>query len=163
VSDYQFEWKGSGLLVDALTKPLKAISLMLDKHGKVETVGFWSDHAEGLRIHSEMQDVATRIEVGVLAFEVASQMTDSEHLIPLDRVLTPCKISKLLLSESGKVFESGLAIRFSPEQELLVLPSDFPCFLAVKSKGMNFPQTLPNLEYPLDRYDVSDIFVAQGA
>jgi hypothetical protein len=163
VSDFPFDWKGRGPLVDVLKQPLKAVSLMLDSHGMVESVAFWSDQAEGVRVHSEMHDLAIKVEVGVLSFEVAHEMEDGEHLIPFASVLTPSKISKLLISESGKVIESGLGLQFSPEQEILVLPSDFPCFLALRVKGINLPHTLPNLEYQLERYEVSAIFIAQGA
>ena len=157
MSDYPFEWKGSESLVDALKRPLESISLMLDKHGKVETVTFWADHANGVRVHSHMHDVAERVEVGVLSFELASQTTEGEYLVRFDQVLTPYLVSKLIVLESGKVLESGLVLRFVDGQEFLVVPSDFPCCLAVKTKGMDLPKTLPNTEYSLDRYDAFDM------
>ena len=157
MSDYPFEWKGSGPLVDALKRPLELISLMLDKYGKVETVTFWADHANGVRVHSYMHDVAERVEVGVLSFELASQTTEGEYLIRFDQILTPYLVSKLIILESGKVLESGLVLRFVDGQEFLVVPSDFPCCLTVKTKGIDLPKTLPNTEYSLDRYDAFDM------
>jgi hypothetical protein len=157
VSDYPFEWKGPGFLVDALKRPLESISLMLDKHGKVETVAFWADRANGVRVHSNMHDVAERVEVGVLSFELTSQTAEGEQLVQFDHLLTPYLVSKLTVLESGKVLESGLDLRFSDGQEFLVVPSDFPCFLAVKAKGIDLPKTLPNTEYSLDRYDALDM------
>jgi hypothetical protein len=104
-----------------------------------------------------MHDVAERVEVGVLSFELASQTTEGEYLIRFDQILTPYLVSKLIILESGKVLESGLVLRFVDGQEFLVVPSDFPCCLTVKTKGIDLPKTLPNTEYSLDRYDAFDM------
>ncbi len=78
---------------------------MLDKHGKVETVSFWTDRANGVRVHSNMHDVAEKIEVGVLSFELTSQTAEGEQLVQFDHLLTPYLVSKLTVLESGKAWK----------------------------------------------------------
>jgi hypothetical protein len=63
-----FEWSESTLLATELARPLKQVSLESEPHGWPMFVTLWRPDGTGLRVRSEMHDVAERREVGVLCF-----------------------------------------------------------------------------------------------
>jgi hypothetical protein len=99
-----------------------------------------------------MHDLAERIEVGVLSFELVNTPFDGEIFADLNEAfLGSLSVSKLVLHESGKIIESGMRIQ-SIDGEILILPSSFPCNLAVR--GAFSEPHIFKPEYPLDRYQV---------
>ncbi|HEY3769317.1 MAG TPA: hypothetical protein VGN44_11650 [Candidatus Angelobacter sp.] len=100
-----------------------------------------------------MHDLAERLEVGVLCFDLVFAPAHGEKIVDLDSTfLQPLRVSKLVLSELGKSVESGLLIQSNGGEEILIVASAFPCFLAIRGV-----LSLPHIfepEYPLNRYQI---------
>lgn len=156
MSDLAFKWSGKTSLAAELTEPLQRISFEFSQHARLMRTTLWRPRRMGLRIQSEMHDLAERIEVGVLSFDLVSAPVDGEKIVNLEPpFLQPLHFSKLVLNESGKNVESGLLIRSNGGGEILIVASSYPYYIAVHGV-----LSLPHIfepEYPLNRYQVIPI------
>jgi hypothetical protein len=153
MSDLSFTWPGKTSLAAEIAKPLERISFEFSQHERPMRTTLWRPGGIGLRIQSEMHDLAERLEVGVLCFDLVSAPAHDEKIVDLDSTfLQPLRVSKLVLSELGKSVESGLLIQSIGGEEILIVASAFPCFLAVR--GVLSLYRIFDPEYPLNRYQV---------
>ena len=140
---------------------LDRASLLEDKHGDCALITLWYSDGHGVAIHSDMQDIADRLEVGVLSLErVQEEATSSSIAFP--RPGAPRTISftvpatlnqvwKLKITEAETTCESGLRIALADARELIILPSGRPCFLSIFVD--NHLVTASNPEYDVTDYE----------
>ena len=146
-----FVWAGPTPLVLELSKPLRQISVEFEPHGWPIFVTFWRQDGTGLRLYSEMRDVAERREVGLLKFEYVSSPKDSETVVDLPSAFNgPIDVFKLVIHESGASVESGVVLKASDDSEIVVVAGVFPYCLALQGV-LRSPYTFTP-EYPLDQY-----------
>jgi hypothetical protein len=111
MNSLSFVWAGKTSLATELSKPLKGISIEFEPHGWPMFTTLWRQDGTGLRLYSQMHDVAERREVGVLQFEYVSSPKDNETTVDLasafSRQVTACK---LVIKESGVSAESGVVL-----------------------------------------------------
>jgi hypothetical protein len=146
-----FEWSGSTSLATELARPLKQVSIESEPHGWPMFVTLWRSDGTGLRVRSEMHDVAERREVGVLRFNhvlaPASNASLMDVASTLNRELT---VSKLIIVESGTSAESGVTLKGDDGDEMIVVAGVKPYCLAIS--GLPSAPSKFEPEYPLDRY-----------
>jgi hypothetical protein len=82
-----FAWAEPTSLAAELAKPLKQVFFEFRPRGEPITLTLWRSDDTGLRIHSEMHDVAVRREVGVLSFAYNSEPRPKEELCMWRRCL----------------------------------------------------------------------------
>lgn len=146
-----FGWAGSSSLGLELSKPLKNISIEFEPHGKPMFVTLWRQDGTGLRLFSKMHDVAQRKEIGIMQFESVSSGKNGEVTIEIPRHFEGrIAASKLVIEESGTIAESGVVLHGSDGREIVIVPADFPCFLAIKGLPLDSHTSKP--EYPLQQY-----------
>jgi hypothetical protein len=153
MSDLPFIWSEKTSMAAEIAKPLERISFEFYRQEMLQRTTLWRAGGTGLRIQSQMYDLAERLEVGVLCFDLVSAPADGEKIMDLEPAfLQPLRVSKLVLSELGKNIESGLLIQSNSGREILIVASAFPCNLAVR--GVLSPPYIFDPEYPLDRYQI---------
>jgi len=146
-----FVWTGPTPLVFELTKPLRQISVEFETHGWPMFVTLWRQDGTGLRLSSDMRDVAERKEVGVLQFGSVSSPKDGETIVDVPSAFNaPITVFKLVAHESGAIVESGVVLKASDGSEIVVVAGAFPYFLAVRGLLPALYSFKP--EYPLDQY-----------
>jgi hypothetical protein len=150
MNDFPFVWTGQTPLGAELHRPIDHISVEFWKTWPTY-VTLWRSDGTGIRIHSEMIDVAERIEVGVLHFSDAFAPSADGSFAKIALTLGPhIAVSKLIIAESGAIVESGVILAADNGDEIVIVPNAFPCFLAVRGVPSVVPIFEP--EYPLDRY-----------
>ena len=114
-------------------------------------VTLWRSEDTGLRMYTEMHDVAERREVGVLHLEQVSTPQPDDRFVTVSPTFeNEIIVSKLLIRESGVEAESGVVFTTRAGDEIVVVAGAHPYALAVRGVS-----TLPRIfepEYPLDRY-----------
>jgi hypothetical protein len=151
-----FGWAQPVILGEELRRPLKSISARFDHPAwrGASAVTLWRTDGSGLRIQSRMHDVAPRMEVGVLEFEVVSMADHGEQFVDLgSRFRSGLNAAKLSVIESGVVAESGVVI--SGENEIAIVAGAFPLTLAIR--GIAFESLASDPEYPWDDYERSEL------
>jgi len=100
---------------------------------------------------SQMHDVAERTEIGVLNFERTMAPLDFETFVDLPQTFR-CEVaaSKLVIRESGTSAESGVVLRVSDGEEVMVVAGAYPYSIAVLGV-MSVPHIFEP-EYNIDRY-----------
>jgi hypothetical protein len=147
----RFKWSEPTALSAELIKPLAQISLQLDTHGRPMNATLWRTDGTGLRIRSEMHDVAERREVGGLEFSYVSFPSEHETFIDVrSRFSSELMVSKLIIHESGTSAESGIAIKSTAGHEMLIVAGAMPYSLAVG--GVLSGPHIFEPEYPIDLY-----------
>jgi hypothetical protein len=68
MNELRFGWQEQKSLTDELAQPIARLSLEFAFHGRPVYVTLWRPDGTGLLVHSDMHDLAERIEVGVLQF-----------------------------------------------------------------------------------------------
>jgi len=99
-----------------------------------------------------MHDIAERMEIGVLNFERAHTHADDETFVDVSTAFD-CNVEafKLILDEEGTRAECGLVLRASDGDEITIVPSAGPCYLAILGVFESTPHIFEP-EYPLDSY-----------
>jgi hypothetical protein len=111
----------------------------------------WRADGTGLRMYSEMHDVAEREEVGVLTFNYVSALSEHETIVDVRSTFGhELTAFNLVIHESGKNWESGVGLRSSSGAEILILAGAAPCLLAIDGL-VSMPHVFEP-EYPIDRY-----------
>ncbi|HET6843358.1 MAG TPA: hypothetical protein VFK06_17020 [Candidatus Angelobacter sp.] len=146
-----FIWAGPTPLVLELSKPIRQISVEFEPHGLPMFVTLWRKDGTGLRLSSDMRDVAERKEVGLLQFGHVSSPKVGETVVDISSAFNgPNTVFKLVIHESGASVESGVVLKASDDSEIVVVASASPYLLAL-SGVLPAPYTFKP-EYPLDRY-----------
>lgn len=152
MNSLSFVWTGQTSLATELRKPLKGISIEFEPHGWPMFTTLWRQDGTGLRLHSQMHDVAERREVGVLQFEYVSSLKNNETTVDLpsafSRQVTACK---LVIKESGVSAESGVVLKGDEGAKIIIVASSNPYFLALS--GILSTPHIFEPEYPIDRYE----------
>jgi len=98
-----------------------------------------------------MHDVAERLEVGVLNFEIAPPIQPGDRIVDVGSAFQrDIVVSKLVINESGTSAESGLILKATNGDELVIVAGAYPYSLAV----LGLPP-MPHIfepEYEIDRY-----------
>jgi hypothetical protein len=140
---------------------LDRASLFEDKHGDCERITLWYSDGHGVAIHSDMRDIADKLEVGVLTLErIQEEATSSSIAFPrpgTPRTIsftvptTPTQVWKLKITEAGTTCESGLRIDLADAKELMILPSGRPCYLSIFIDNRLVTASVP--EYDVTSYE----------
>src|SRR5258708_7393986 len=139
-------------LAAELSKSIKRVSaeFVVPDNGP-RFVTLWRSDETGLRLYTEMHDVAERREVGVLNFELVSTPRPGETITDVGPAFQgEIVVSKLIIHESGTSAESGAILKAGNGNEIVIVAGAYPYSLAVRG-------VLPTLnifhpEYPIDRY-----------
>jgi hypothetical protein len=148
-----FDWKGQAHLADELCRPVKDFTAQIDNIGRPSSITLWRADDTGLRIQSEMHDLAERIEVGVLRFETVLAAYKDEQLGDASGAFnSELKALKMEITESGIIAESGFVLRTIEGLELIVLAGASPYFLWTSGVFTMREEFKP--EYPLKDYRI---------
>jgi len=147
-----FVWAGPTPLAAELSKPIKRISVeFVIPNSGPRFVTLWRPDETGLRLFTEMHDVAERIEVGVLHFEQVFALGPNEIIADLPSVFHGENVvSKLVIHESGTSAESGVVIKARNGDEIVAVAGVYPYSLAVRG-ALSIPHMFEP-EYELDDY-----------
>ena len=128
-----FGWDGPTPLAAELSRPIKQVSFDFPiPNAGPNSVTLWRSEETGLRLRTEMHDVAERIEVGVLNFEqVSSHLPDERIADVASAFQSEIAVTKLVIHESGTSAESGLILKASNGDELVIVAGAYPYSLAV--------------------------------
>jgi len=145
-----FAWNESTTLADELRAPIKQVFLEFGPHRRLMFVTIWRFDETGLRVHSEMHDVAEWREVGVLSFSRVSTPPDEKATtVVVPAFNREIRAFKLVIEESGTSAESGVVLRADSDEIVVVAGAD-PCTLAVS--GVPSAPHIFEPEYPINRY-----------
>jgi hypothetical protein len=157
-----FGWTGQTPLHSELAKPIKRISsFSIFPTSGIERVTIWREDGTGIRISNRMHDVAEKIEVGVLSFEVVDseeKLSSSDQLKTVDldaAFLGRFSIAKLIIEESGMFAESGIRLEASNGQSVTIVASGAPCTLFIVGVELAWRTSVP--EYPLADYQIVEL------
>lgn len=128
---------------------LKRISSDFSYYG-CATITVWLTSGEGFRLTSQMHDAAG-IEVGILKIELVLHPVPDEASVDLPWPFrNGGSISKLIIEQRGIRAESGLLLRSSDGDEIIIVPATSPHRLYVAGVDTPAKQAMP--EYSLVRY-----------
>ena len=149
-----FGWAGPGSLRDEVRRPIGSISAVFWRPAwrGASWVTLWRADGSGLTLFTRMYDVAPRLEVGILNFELASGLIPDEQVVDLNgRFDDEVDASKLIIAESGVTAESGLVL--AGKDEIEIVAGGFPLTLALR--GIEFDSPAFEPEYPWEKYQRS--------
>jgi len=162
-----FAWDDISPLATQLTAALVRASLTTVAD-RPHLLTLWRADGTGLRVWSRRHDIAERVEIGVLQFELVSkgnddtepptQAHDPSSLINIDLRSSfngRNRATKLVVSESGTTAESGFILTASDGTEIVIVSGVYPYSLAMKGIA-----ALPHgfePEYDLECYERVEI------
>jgi len=151
MNSLSFGWKEQESLAGELARPITRVSIEFAFHGRPVYVTLWRPDETGLLIHSDMQDVAERREVGVLQFSRVHAAETQEITIEAPSVFHEnLSVSKLVIEESGMESESGLILQANSGEEIVIVAGVQPYSIAVR--GVTWPEYTFEPEYPMEQY-----------
>jgi hypothetical protein len=134
-----------------LTRPLSQVAIEFEPHGWPMFITLLHSDGTGLRVRSEMHDVAERREVGVLCFSYVPAPASTRPLIDVPQEFqSRLSVFKLVIEEAGTRAESGVILTAGSGKEITIVVGAKPYCLAIR--GL---QSIPEkfeLEYPIERY-----------
>jgi hypothetical protein len=145
-----FAWTGATSLAAELRKPIEQVSL--EFHHEIPMfITLWRSDGTGLRVFSQMHDVAERREVGVLNFKQVSER-HAEQSVTQVPISFQGKIAafKLTIHESGTTAESGVILKAANDDEITIVASVSPHLIAICGISA-FPDVFKP-EYPIENY-----------
>jgi hypothetical protein len=129
---------------------LKRISSDFSYYGCL-TATLWLTSGEGFRLAPSMHHPTDGIEVGSLKVELVLHPLPDEPSVDVPWTFrNGGSTSKLLIEQSGTRTESGVLLRSSKGDEVVILPAAFPHRLYVEAANMPTQQVMA--EYSLSRY-----------
>ena len=139
-----------------LARPLQRVSITT-LFGKFPcSITLWRADGTGLKVYSEMRDIAERLEVGVLHFApVPASGSDEISFNVPPSFQDGVKPFVLLIHESGTTAESGIILRASSGDEIIIVAAGMPCNLTFRG--------IPELnhrfdpEYPFEEYEIAGL------
>jgi hypothetical protein len=151
MDDLAFDWNGDASLASELAVPIRRVSLRTAAHGRPISLILWRSDGSGLRIQSQMKDLAERTEVGVLAFGLVDAPFPDERLVDLPAASEgPIVVTKLLIAESGSYAESGVVLKGANDLQIVAVAGASPYTIAVKGVA-DWPQVFEP-QYPVESY-----------
>ena len=149
----RYEWKGPDPLAVEVIKPIKQVSIdLFGPLGLPHSIILWRPDGSGTRIHSEMRQIAERIEVGVLCFERVISPSGSEVLLPVaPEFEEQVNAFKLVVHESGATAESGILLRTKNGRDIVIVAGAFPLTIAVN--GVVEQLHIFEPEYPMEDFE----------
>lgn len=148
--EFPFVWTELKPLNDELGIPIDSISVEFLQRWP-QRVTLWRSDGTGIRIHSEMVDLAERLEVGVLHFDCVVSPSANEVFAEIAATFgNGLTVSKLVIVESDASLESGIVLAAGSGEEIVVVAHAFPCNLAIR--GVPSITEIFEPEYPLNRY-----------
>lgn len=150
-----FAWEDTSSLASELLQPIYKLSIeSVFPRSIIQYVTLWRVDGSGIRLFSEMHDVAERLEVGILKFEKVTALPKWECFVEtIDLAFAfqhDLKVFKLVIEESGTLAESGIEIMASDGSAIVIVASGLPCNLEVQ--GVKVAAKLEGPEYPLEDY-----------
>lgn len=147
-----YGWEGADPLAVEVTKPIRQVSIeSFGSLGMPHLLTLWRPDGSGLRVHSEMRQIAERREIGVLCFEHFKSPTGNEVTLPIAPEFDQqVDAFKLVIHESGVTAESGILLRAKNGSEIDIVAGAFPLTIAVK--GVVKRPHIFEPEYPMDSY-----------
>ena len=150
MKEFPFVWTGPKLLTDELGMPIDSMSVEFFQSWP-QWVTLWRPDGTGIKIHSEMVDLAERIEVGVLHFDCVESPAADEVFAEMKPAFGGgVMLSKLVVVDSGASVESGIVLTARSGDEIVVVANAFPCNLAIR--GVPSITEIFEPEHPLDTY-----------
>ena len=152
MNNLTFVWAEQAPLAAELSKPIKQVSVAagITKSGP-RFATLWRPDETGLRLYTQMHDVAERREVGVLNFEQVSAPQPGEMIADVASAFQgEIAVSKLIIHESGTSAESGVILKASNGDEIVIVAGVHPYSLAVLGV-LSIPDIF-HPEYSIDRY-----------
>jgi hypothetical protein len=149
-----------GRLSDEFARGFRRISIERLAHKLAATVYLWRADGTGIRVQSEMHDIAGWIEVGSLVIshvdgpvnrttESGACETETFEISLPSEFESGLSASKLVLSTQGKTVESGLFIESTSGSEIVLVAGAAPYTVAVKAPSVVEPF---EPEYDLTEY-----------
>lgn len=103
-----------------------------------------------------MQELADRIEVGKLVFDVVEAPLSDEMLVDLPKAFSnSIKAMVLSIAESGTVVESGLILEGEEDARIIIVAGANPYTIAMK--GVMGLSHIFEPEYPVEDYKVAPL------
>lgn len=147
-----YGWVGADPLAVEVAKPVIRVSIEFEPHGKPMYITLWRPDGSGLRVHSEVREIAERMEVGVLCFTYRESPSDGEVTFPVDPEFDQqVDAFKLVVNESGVRAESGILLRAKSGSEITIAAAAFPFMIAVNGV-VERPQIFEP-EYPMEDFE----------
>ena len=140
-------------LAAELKRPVRKVSIdIVHPAWGPRFLALWHRDGTGLKIFSQMHDIAERSEIGVLNFEKADAPADDETMVDVSSAFD-CNVEafKLILDEEGTRAECGLALQANNGDQITIVPGAFPYSLAILGVFASTPHIFEP-EYQLDRY-----------
>lgn len=151
MNELLFSWTEATSLTAELSRAIKRFSISFAAHGRPLYVVLWRSDGTGLKIYSEMHDVAEMREVGVLHFGLVLAPLSEETFVDIPPAFDDqLAVTKLTIEESGTVAESGIILTANDGEEMIIVAGANPYLLAVQ--GVPSTPHLFEPEYPLDQY-----------
>jgi hypothetical protein len=149
MNNLPFVWVEGTPLAAELRRPIGQVSLEFDHRGPM-FITLWRSDGTGLRVRSQMHDVAERREVGALNFDRVRAPRPEETIADLPSAFHgEIVVSKLVIHESGTTAESGVILTGNND-EIVIVAGAYPYSLAVR--GVPSLPGIFNPEYPIDCY-----------
>jgi hypothetical protein len=148
-------WAGPAPLRDELRRPVVKISAEFGHPAwrGASSVSLWRADGSGLKMFTQMHDVAPKLEVGVLNFELVSCPSTGEQFVDLaGRFDGEITAWKLCIIESGVIAESGMVL--AGNGEIAIVAGGFPLTLVLR--GVEFESPTFEPEYPWEEYQRSE-------
>ena len=149
----EFEWEDPCSLVVLLRSEIVGVTVMHWRDTKTPSIIFFKKlSGEIIRVQSNMHDIATRVEVGVLVFSREITELVTHDLNYIHGMTGNNLVQKLTLIESGTKAECGIMITSRIGSRIVVLPGVAPFSLAIL--GIEGVESDFRPEYKLERYEV---------
>jgi len=150
-----FVWNGETPLAQELVEPFCCASLWVtNKYCGLSSLTLWRRNGVGIRIQSQMHDVAERLEVGVLTFKLVGAGFLGERTVILPKEFdAPITVMKLLKEEAGSTLESGVILKAANGSQIIVVAAASPCNIAIQGVIDDLP-CIFEPEYSLESYKI---------
>lgn len=161
VENLTYGWEGPDPLAVEVTKPIRQVSIEFEPHGKPMYVTLWRPDGSGLRVHSEVHEIAERMEIGVLRFSHFKSPSGSEVMLPIAPEFNQqVDAFKLVAHVSGVKAESGILLRARNGIEIAIVAAAFPFMIAVD--GVVQRPHIFEPEYPMEEYERLPIRIGES-
>jgi hypothetical protein len=161
MANLTYGWEGADPLAIEVAKPIKQVSIEFEPHGKPMYITLWRPDGRGLRVHSEVREIAERMEVGVLCFTHLESSSGGETMFSIDPEFNrQVDAFKLVVHESGVRAESGILLKAKSGSEITITAAAFPFMIAVI--GVVERPHIFEPEYPMEDFERLPITVGDS-
>ncbi len=159
--DLTYRWEGLAPLAVEVAKPIRHVSIEFETHGKPMYITLWRPDGSGLRVHSEVREIAERMEIGVLCFAHFKSPSVSDVMLPIAREFDQqVDAFKLVVHESGVKAESGILLRAKNGSEIAIVAAAFPFMIAID--GVVQRPHIFEPEYPMEDFERIPIRIGES-